>query len=115
MLAQEMSQVPGTYIAAALIPALIIAVLFYFDHTVSAQMAQLEEFNLRKPPAYHYDLLLLGFMTLLCGLIGLPPVNGVLPQVRCLCVLEEEKDPFAYCYSREARLKQAQVAGITLS
>jgi hypothetical protein len=25
-------------------------------------------------------MLLLGAMTLLCGLIGLPPVNGVLPQ-----------------------------------
>ena len=80
---QEMGQVPGTYIAAALIPALLIAVLFYFDHTVSAQMAQLDEFGLRRPPAYHLDLFLLGGMTLLCGLIGLPPVNGVLPQV-CL-------------------------------
>lgn len=26
------------------------------------------------------DMLLLAFLTLLCGLIGLPPVNGVLPQ-----------------------------------
>ena len=76
-----MGQVPGSYIAGALIPALLIAILFYFDHTVSAQMAQLAEFNLQKPPAYHYDLFLLGWMTLLCGLLGLPPVNGVLPQV----------------------------------
>lgn len=75
-----MGEVPGSYVAGALIPALLIAILFYFDHTVSAQMAQLDEFNLRKPPAYHYDLFLLGWMTLLCGLIGLPPVNGVLPQ-----------------------------------
>ena len=81
LLVQRMGEVPGTYIAGALIPALIIAILFYFDHTVSAQMAQLAEFKLRKPPAYHYDLFLLGWMTLLCGLLGLPPVNGVLPQV----------------------------------
>lgn len=78
---QEMGQVPGSYIAGALIPALLIAILFYFDHTVSAQMAQLDEFNLQKPSAYHYDLFLLGWMTLSCGLLGLPPVNGVLPQV----------------------------------
>jgi len=76
-----MGQVPGTYVAAALVPALLIAILFYFDHTVSAQMSQLDEFGLRRPPAYHCDLFLLGLMTLLCGLIGLPPVNGVLPQV----------------------------------
>ena len=72
---------PGTYIAAALIPALVITVLFFFDHSVSAQLAQQPEFNLNKPPAYHYDLALLGLMTLCCGLIGIPPVNGVLPQV----------------------------------
>ncbi|KAF6157032.1 hypothetical protein GIB67_041493 [Kingdonia uniflora] len=40
----------------------------------------LQEFNLKKPSAYHYDILLLGFMVLLCALIGLPPSNGVLPQ-----------------------------------
>ncbi len=75
-----MGELPGSYVAGALVPALLIAILFYFDHTVSAQMAQLEEFNLQKPPAYHYDLFLLGWLTLLCGLLGLPPVNGVLPQ-----------------------------------
>lgn len=76
-----MGAVPGSYIAAALVPALMISILFYFDHTVSAQLAQLEEFNLYKPAAYSYDLFLLGWMTIGCGLLGLPPVNGVLPQV----------------------------------
>lgn len=79
-----MADVPAGYIAGALIPAVIIAVLFYFDHTVSAQMAQLQEFGLARPPSYHWDLFLLGGMTIMCGLLGLPPVNGVLPQVRCL-------------------------------
>jgi len=78
---EEMTRVPGTYIAGALIPAAIIALLFYFDHNVSSQLAQQEDFNLKKPSsAYHWDMLLLGFMTILCGLIGLPPVNGVIPQ-----------------------------------
>ena len=57
-----MGQVSGKYVAAALIPALIIVVLFFFDHNVSSQMAQLPEFNLKKPPAYHYDFALLAFM-----------------------------------------------------
>ncbi len=120
--AARMGDVPGTYIAAALIPALIIAILFFFvgstgsctavahagmhssncktgmlscciilsacplhlrlcasysslsavktllplvclialqDHNVSSQMAQQPEFGLTKPPAYHYDMLLL--------------------------------------------------------
>jgi hypothetical protein len=78
---QDLGRVPGPYIAAALLPALVITLLFFFDHSVSAQMAQQPEFRLEKPSAYQYDFFLLGIMTLVCGLIGVPPVNGVLPQV----------------------------------
>ena len=75
-----MSSVPSKYIGASVIPAIIISVLFFFDHNVSSQLAQQPEFNLKKPPAYHYDMLLLAIMTLICGLLGIPPVNGVIPQ-----------------------------------
>ncbi|KAK8654409.1 hypothetical protein V6N13_128377 [Hibiscus sabdariffa] len=76
----DMLNVPVVYIIGAFIPATMIAVLYYFDHSVASQLAQQKEFNLRKPSCYHYDLLLLGFLTLLCGLIGIPPANGVIPQ-----------------------------------
>ncbi|KAI4329303.1 hypothetical protein L6164_021585 [Bauhinia variegata] len=77
---KDMVKVPPVYIFAAIIPALMVAGLYFFDHSVASQLAQQKEFNLKKPSAYHYDVLLLGFMTLLCGLLGLPPSNGVLPQ-----------------------------------
>ncbi|XP_057517794.1 boron transporter 1-like [Amaranthus tricolor] len=77
---KDMLDVPVLYIIGAFIPATMIAVLYYFDHSVASQLAQQKEFNLRKPPSFHYDLLLLGFMTLFCGLIGIPPANGVIPQ-----------------------------------
>ncbi|CAL4898616.1 unnamed protein product [Urochloa decumbens] len=77
---KDMTHVPLLYIIGAFIPATMIAVLYYFDHSVASQLAQQKEFNLRKPPSFHYDLLLLGFLTLLCGLIGIPPSNGVIPQ-----------------------------------
>ncbi|KAL0459807.1 UNVERIFIED_CONTAM: putative boron transporter 2 [Sesamum latifolium] len=76
----DMLNVPVLYILGAFIPATMIAVLYYFDHSVASQLAQQKEFNLRKPPSFHYDLLLLGFLTLMCGLIGIPPSNGVIPQ-----------------------------------
>lgn len=76
----QMVDVPVLYIVGAFIPATMIAVLYYFDHSVASQLAQQSEFNLKKPASYHYDLLLLGFLTLLCGLIGIPPSNGVIPQ-----------------------------------
>ncbi|XP_031282268.1 boron transporter 4-like [Pistacia vera] len=91
---KDMGKVPLAYIFAAFIPAVMIAGLYLFDHSVSSQMAQQKEFNLKKPSAYHYDILLLGFMTLLCGLIGLPPSNGVLPQspmhTKSLAVLKRQ-------------------------
>ena len=78
--ASKMTQLDGSYIAAALIPGCIIAVLFFFDHNVSSQLAQQQEFNLRKGGSYHWDMLLLGVLTVVLGVIGLPPVNGVIPQ-----------------------------------
>ncbi|XP_042498007.1 probable boron transporter 2 isoform X2 [Macadamia integrifolia] len=63
---KDMLNVPPLYIAGAFIPATMIAVLYYFDHSVASQLAQQKEFNLKKPPSYHYDLLLLGFL-LLCN------------------------------------------------
>ncbi|KAM5558433.1 hypothetical protein ABKV19_020236 [Rosa sericea] len=77
---KKMLDVPVLYIIGAFIPATMIAVLYYFDHSVASQLAQQKEFNLRKPSSYHYDLLLLGFLTLMCGLLGIPPSNGVIPQ-----------------------------------
>ncbi|XP_015885897.2 boron transporter 4 [Ziziphus jujuba] len=77
---KDMPNVPVAYIFAAIIPAVMVAGLYFFDHSVASQMAQQKEFNLKKPSAYHYDMLLLGIMTLICGLLGLPPSNGVLPQ-----------------------------------
>ncbi|KAM7253817.1 hypothetical protein ACFE04_031499 [Oxalis oulophora] len=90
----DMGKVPPAYIFAAIIPAVMIAGLYFFDHSVASQMAQQKEFNLKNPSAYHYDILLLGFLTLLCGLLGLPPSNGVLPQspmhTKSLAVLKRQ-------------------------
>lgn len=120
-----MGKVSPAHIFTAFIPACMVAGLYFFDHSVASQMAQQKEFNLKKPSAYHYDILLLGFMvylshvlsclilihisngigtnallwiknnqTLLCGLLGLPPSNGVLPQspmhTKSLAVLKKQ-------------------------
>ncbi|KAM3307803.1 putative boron transporter 2 isoform X1 [Capsicum chacoense] len=77
---KEMMHVPPLYIVGAFIPATMIAVLYYFDHSVASQLSQQKEFNLKKPSSYHYDLLLLGFLVIICGLLGIPPSNGVIPQ-----------------------------------
>lgn len=59
---QDMGKVPVMYIFAAFIPGVMIAGLYFFDHSVASQMAQQKEFNLKNPSAYHYDIFLLGIM-----------------------------------------------------
>ncbi|GAB4837558.1 Probable boron transporter 7 [Ancistrocladus abbreviatus] len=94
MVVKDMAKVPVAHIFSAFIPAILIAGLYFFDHSVASQMSQPKEFNVKKPSAYHYDILLLGFMTLLCGLLGLPPSNGVIPQspmhTKSLAVLKRQ-------------------------
>lgn len=57
-----MVRVPAVHVFTAIIPAMMIAALYFFDHSVAAQMAQQKEFNLKNPSAYHYDVFLLGLM-----------------------------------------------------
>lgn len=73
---QDLLSVPPIYIFAAIIPALMVAGLYFFDHSVASQMAQQKEFNLKNPSAYHYDILVLGFMVLI--LLSLFPYKVIL-------------------------------------
>lgn len=60
--------------------AVLLTILFYFDHNVSSLIAQGNEFPLRKPAGFHWDLFLLGITTGVAGILGLPAPNGLIPQ-----------------------------------
>ncbi|KIW59009.1 hypothetical protein PV05_03493 [Exophiala xenobiotica] len=60
--------------------ALLLTILFWFDHNVSSLIAQGSEFPLRKPPGFHWDIFLLGLSTGVAGLLGIPFPNGLIPQ-----------------------------------
>ncbi|CAI6100257.1 unnamed protein product, partial [Clonostachys chloroleuca] len=70
--------------------AVLLTVLFWFDHNVSSLIAQGSEFPLRKPAGFHWDLFLLGLTTGVAGILGLPFPNGLIPQApfhtESLCV-----------------------------
>ncbi|KAK6079422.1 anion exchange protein 4 protein [Seiridium cupressi] len=70
--------------------AILLTILFWFDHNVSSLIAQGTEFPLRKPAGFHWDLFLLGLTTGVAGLLGLPFPNGLIPQApfhtESLCV-----------------------------
>ncbi|KAK9466142.1 HCO3 transporter family-domain-containing protein [Lipomyces arxii] len=75
--------------------ALLLTILFYFDHNVSSLICQGSEFPLRKPAAFHWDFFLLGLCTGVAGLLGIPAPNGLIPQAPyhtiSLCVVKDKK------------------------
>ncbi|KAL4946171.1 hypothetical protein BDV06DRAFT_183333 [Aspergillus oleicola] len=76
--------------------ALLLTILFYFDHNVSSLIAQGTEFPLRKPAGFHWDIFLLGLTTFVAGLLGIPFPNGLIPQApfhtSALCVTRNVAD-----------------------
>ncbi|KAL8714127.1 MAG: hypothetical protein Q9220_001855 [cf. Caloplaca sp. 1 TL-2023] len=76
--------------------AILLTILFWFDHNVSSLIAQGTEFPLRKPAGFHWDLFLLGLTTGVAGLLGIPFPNGLIPQApfhtNSLCVTRQQTD-----------------------
>ncbi|KAJ4298299.1 hypothetical protein N0V90_006199 [Kalmusia sp. IMI 367209] len=73
-------ELPVSWIFAALIPGAIITALFFFDHEVSSIICTIQRYGTRKPGGFAWDIVLLGSTTALCGILGIPPANGLLPQ-----------------------------------
>ncbi|KAG6009955.1 hypothetical protein E4U21_000726 [Claviceps maximensis] len=75
--------------------AVLLTVLFWFDHNVSSLIAQGSEYPLRKPAGFHWDMFLLGITTGVAGILGLPFPNGLIPQApfhtESLCVTKPVK------------------------
>jgi hypothetical protein len=73
-------KLPVGWIFAALVPGLIITVLFFFDHEVSSIICTIDRYGTKKPGGFAWDIVLLGMTTAMCGILGIPPANGLLPQ-----------------------------------
>ncbi|GKT62442.1 anion exchange protein [Colletotrichum tofieldiae] len=76
----EFWKLPIGWIFIAIIPGIIITVLFYFDHEISSIICTAKRYGVQKPGGYAWDVMLLGTTTIICGILGIPPANGLLPQ-----------------------------------
>ncbi|KAI8237145.1 Hco3-transporter family protein [Colletotrichum sp. SAR 10_99] len=76
----EFWKLPIGWIFIAIIPGIIITVLFYFDHEISSIICTAKRYGIQKPGGYAWDIMLLGTTTIMCGILGIPPANGLLPQ-----------------------------------
>ncbi|CAK7262688.1 hypothetical protein SEPCBS119000_000111 [Sporothrix epigloea] len=73
-------ELPARWALAAMLPGAIITVLFFFDHEISSIICTLKRYGIRKPGGFAWDIVLLGTTTAICGILGIPPANGLLPQ-----------------------------------
>ncbi|CAJ1932571.1 unnamed protein product [Cylindrotheca closterium] len=67
-------------IFGALFPAFMLYLLFFIDHNISSIMTQAPKYNLKKPSAYHWDFFVLGLTMIPCGIMGIPPGSGLIPE-----------------------------------
>ncbi|KAF5019695.1 hypothetical protein F66182_8292 [Fusarium sp. NRRL 66182] len=73
-------EVPVEWVFLSMIPGAIVTVLFYFDHEISSIICTVDKYGTKKPGGYAWDVALLGTTTIICGILGIPPANGLLPQ-----------------------------------
>lgn len=73
-------ELPVAWIFASMIPGLIITILFFFDHEVSSIICTIDRYGTKKPTGFAWDIVLLGATTAVCGILGIPPANGLIPQ-----------------------------------
>ncbi|OGE56727.1 hypothetical protein PENARI_c002G12043 [Penicillium arizonense] len=107
----EFWKLPVSWIFASMIPGLIITVLFFFDHEVSSIICTIDRYGTRKPGGFAWDVILLGTTTALCGMLGIPPSNGLLPQapLHSESLMHEETETESVIVEGEEKIETRQV------
>ncbi|KAJ9639539.1 hypothetical protein H2199_006574 [Coniosporium tulheliwenetii] len=105
-------RLPITWVFAALVPGSIITVLFFFDHEVSSIICTIDRYGTRKPGGFAWDIVLLGTTTALCGILGIPPANGLLPQapLHSESLMHDERENISMMGSEGEPVVQARVS-----
>lgn len=89
-------KLPIQWIFLSIISGAIITILFYFDHEISSIICTIDRYGTKKPSGFAWDIALLGTTTAICGILGIPPANGLLPQapLHSESLLHTEKEEF---------------------
>lgn len=89
----DLWNLPTWAILASALPALLCTVLVFLDHNITNRLVNQADHRLRKGPAYHLDLLVVGLLTAALSLFALPWLVAAtvrsLNHVRALATVEE--------------------------
>ncbi|KAJ5099453.1 hypothetical protein N7532_006454 [Penicillium argentinense] len=107
----EFWKLPVDWIFASMIPGLIITILFFFDHEVSSIICTIDRYGTCKPGGFAWDIVLLGTTTALCGILGIPPANGLLPQapLHSESLMHTEKEERTIIVDGEEKIETREV------
>ncbi|MAQ13854.1 MAG: HCO3- transporter [Sandaracinus sp.] len=78
---------------ATAIPALLLTILIWVNQNITARLTNSPDYKLKKGPAFHWDIAVMGFLVGLMGMFGLPWVVGAvvrsLNHTKSLTILDE--------------------------
>jgi mannitol/fructose-specific phosphotransferase system IIA component (Ntr-type) len=84
---------PTWVIGASIVPALLLTILIWTNQNITARLANSADYRLRKGPAYHWDIAVMGALVALMSLFGLPWVVAAvvrsLNHVKSLTIEED--------------------------
>lgn len=107
----EFWNLPAGWILAAMLSGAIITALFFFDHEVSSIICTIDRYGTRKPGGFAWDIALLGTTTAICGILGIPPANGLLPQapLHSESLMHAEQEQHAVIVNGEEKVQSREV------
>ena len=101
---------------AALGPAILVTVLVYLDQNITARLVNSPDHKLKKGVAYHLDLAVVGVLTGICSIFGLPWLVAAtvrsLNHVRSLATMEEVVKPDGYKHERVLQVRENRITGL---
>lgn len=103
---------------AALGPAILAAVLVYLTQNITGRLVNSPDHKLRKAPAYHLDLAVVGILIGICSAFGLPWLVAAtvrsLAHVRGLAETEEVVSPAGDTRERVIHVQENRVTGLAI-
>lgn len=78
---------------ASALPAMLLTILIWVNQNITARLTNSPDYKLKKGPAFHWDIAVMGVLVGLMGMFGLPWVVGAvvrsLNHVKSLTILDE--------------------------
>lgn len=113
----DMFALPGWMILACAGPALLVAVLLFLDQNITTRLVNSPLHALRKGPGYHLDLAVVGLLTLVFSVFGLPWIVAAtvhsLNHVKSLATTRSA-DPAAGSGETIVSVKENRVSGLSI-